>query len=69
MKGNLIFDFEHTLEFISENGTLKEMLLCLGELTTSDVRRKAVILPQKIILSEQSIQIGIGKIDRLRYGY
>lgn len=61
---NIKINFEHTYEFVSENGTLKEILLCLGKLSTSNIRRKAVILPQKIILSEQNIRIGIVKIGQ-----
>jgi SAM-dependent methyltransferase len=58
----LHFDCEHTFEFVSENGTLKEMLLCFGALATTNVRLKAVILPQKIMLSKKNISIEIEKI-------
>jgi hypothetical protein len=52
-----LFDFRNadlpensTLEFVSELGTLKEVLLCLGKLSTPGVIRKAVLLPSGIIL-------------------
>ncbi|MDO9576821.1 MAG: methyltransferase domain-containing protein [Candidatus Cloacimonadales bacterium] len=61
---NMKFDFEHTYEFVSENGTLKEMLLCMGKFATPNIRRKAVLLPQKIILSERNVQIGVDKIGQ-----
>lgn len=59
---NLEIAGEHTLEFISEKGVLKEMLLCLGELAMPNIRRKAVILPQKIILLEKDVQRTVGGI-------
>ena len=35
---------DSTLEFVSENGTLKEILLCMGKLATKNCERKAVLL-------------------------
>jgi len=39
-----------TLEFVSDNGVLKEILLCFGELATSGIKRKAVLLPENTSL-------------------
>jgi len=61
---NLNLEIDHTLEFISENGTLKEMLLCLGQLATPGSERIAIILPQKIELNNQNVQIGVSEIKR-----
>ncbi|MFC1898198.1 class I SAM-dependent methyltransferase [Candidatus Cloacimonadota bacterium] len=61
---NLNIAGEHTFEFVSENGTLKEILLCLGDLATPNVRRKAIILPQNIQLVNQNIQIEIKEIEQ-----
>lgn len=42
---DLKIDPGYTLEFVSERGTLKELLLCLGKTHTESVTRKAVLLP------------------------
>lgn len=55
--------YHHTLEFISENGTLKEILLCLGKLATKGVLRKAVLLPQNIELVNSSKKVDVISIN------
>jgi predicted RNA methylase len=36
---------DYTWEFISEDGVLKEILLCTGRFATKDINKKAVLLP------------------------
>ena len=50
---------EHTFEFVSENGTLKEILLCLGSLATPGVVRKAFLLPQNKTLINRNISVPV----------
>lgn len=53
-----LFDFANlplpdaTYEFVSEDGELKEILLCRGSLATENVLRKAVVLPQHAVLTD-----------------
>lgn len=53
-----------TLEFISEKGTMKEILLCLGKLSTSNTERKAVLLPQRIEICNSRIKLNIEEINK-----
>lgn len=43
-------NISHTWEFVSENRTLKEVLLCTGDFATKNYSRKSVILPNKQLL-------------------
>jgi hypothetical protein len=43
---------EYSLEFISENGNVKEILLCLGDFAKPDIRNIAVLLPENIKLDD-----------------
>ncbi len=52
-----------TLEFVSENGVLKEILLCTGELATNGVLRKAVLLPQQIVLQNNGCAIAVEPVS------
>ncbi|MBI9032014.1 methyltransferase [bacterium] len=48
----------HTWEFISEDGVLKEILLCTGSFATPNINRKVVILPQTVFTQNyQSVQV------------
>jgi len=55
---------DSTLEFISEDGTLKEILLCMGELATANCRRKAVLLPSNLTLQNSNIKIKVVEIQK-----
>ncbi|MCK5050665.1 MAG: methyltransferase domain-containing protein [Candidatus Cloacimonetes bacterium] len=55
---------DSTLEFVSENGTLKEILLCMGELATKNCERKAVLLPSNLTLQNSSIKIKVTNIQK-----
>ena len=55
----------HTFEFVSESGNLKEILLCFGNLTTKNVKRKAVLLPEKKILcNKENLLLSISEIKQ-----
>jgi len=59
---------DHTLEFVSEKGTLKEILLCLGDLKTKNVNRKAVLLPQSLNITDDKVcNIAVNRIDEYVY--
>jgi len=49
----------HTFEFISEEGVLKEILLCFGDIATKKVTRKAILLPDGIHLSNTNSSIPV----------
>jgi SAM-dependent methyltransferase len=49
----------HTFEFISEEGVLKEILLCFGDFATKNVTRKAILLPVGIYLSNNDSSIPV----------
>jgi len=49
---DLKIDQEYSLEFVSEKGTLKEILLCLGKIHTDSVTRKAVLLPSGLTIDD-----------------
>ena len=53
-----------TLEFVSENGTLKEILLCMGTLSPENCERKAVLLPSELILKNSNVKIEIVEIQK-----
>lgn len=55
---------DSTLEFVSENGTLKEILLCMGNLATENCERKAVLLPSNLTLQNSNINIEVTDIQR-----
>ncbi|MCF7792774.1 MAG: class I SAM-dependent methyltransferase [Candidatus Cloacimonetes bacterium] len=55
--------FEHTFEFISENGKLKEILLCSGKLHTIGITRKAVLLPQKTEILNSDKRVAVRPIN------
>ncbi len=50
----------HSWEFISENGELKEILLCLGKF--AQIGKKAVLLPKKIELIANNRKIEVSDI-------
>ena len=53
-----------TLEFVSENGTLKEILLCMGDLATENCERKAVLLPTNLTLQNSNTKTKITEIQK-----
>ncbi len=55
---------DSTLEFVSENGTLKEILLCMGDLATKNCERKAVLLPSYFTLQNSNIKIKVTNIQK-----
>ena len=55
---------DSTLEFVSENGTLKEILLCMGKLSTENCERKAVLLPSNLILQNSNAKIEVTEIQK-----
>ena len=55
---------DSSLEFVSENGTLKEILLCLGDLATKNCDRKAVLLPSNLTLQNSIIKIEVTDIQK-----
>lgn len=55
---------DSTLEFVSENGTLKEILLCMGELATENCERKAILLPSHLTLQNSNIKTKITNIRK-----
>lgn len=55
---------EYTLEFVSEDGVLKEILLCLGNLVTQGIKRKAVLLPAGRELNNNNTSIPIIGIQK-----
>ena len=55
---------DSTLEFVSENGTLKEILLCMGDLATENCERKAVLLPTNLTLQNSNAKIKITEIQK-----
>jgi len=60
---SIILEFPHTWEFVSENGTLKEILLCTGNLATKGVKRKAVLLPTEKVLSDNSSEVEVSDLS------
>jgi SAM-dependent methyltransferase len=61
---NLLNIHDSTLEFVSENGVMKEILLCTGIFAEHGIKKKAVILPHKIILNESETQPEFSKIKQ-----
>jgi len=59
---NLYISVDHSWEFISENGELKEILLCLGMFAQK--RNKAVLLPKKVELIANNEKIDVSKIKK-----
>ena len=58
----------HTFEFISENGELKEILLCFGDLATESILKKAILLPQNLEINDsENDDIGISQIDKFLF--
>ncbi len=55
---------DSTLEFISEDGTLKEILLCMGELSTENCKRKAMLLPFNLTLQNSNLKIEVVEIQK-----
>ncbi|MEA2097227.1 MAG: methyltransferase domain-containing protein [Candidatus Cloacimonadota bacterium] len=55
---------DSTLEFVSENGTLKEILLCMGKLSTENCERKAVLLPTNLTLQNSNVKSKITEIQK-----
>ncbi|MFO7895503.1 MAG: class I SAM-dependent methyltransferase [Candidatus Cloacimonadales bacterium] len=61
----LEISLRHSWEFISEQGELKEILLCLGDFATAG--KRAVLLPQGHILSATGQQVQVGGISNYLY--
>jgi hypothetical protein len=55
---------DSTLEFVSENGSLKEILLCMGKLSTKNCERKAVLLPTNLTLKNSNKKVEISEIQK-----
>ena len=55
---------DSTLEFVSENGTLKEILLCMGKLSTENCERKAVLLSYNHILQNSDVKTKVTEIQK-----
>lgn len=55
---------DSTLEFVSENGTLKEILLCMGDLATENCERKAILLPTTLTLQNSNTKTKITEIQK-----
>lgn len=55
---------DSTLEFVSENGTLKEILLCMGKLSTENCERKAVLLTYNLILQNSNVKTKVTEIQK-----
>ena len=55
---------DSTLEFVSENGALKEILLCMGDLATKNCERKAVLLPTNLTLQNSNAKTKITDIQQ-----
>lgn len=55
---------DSTLEFVSENGTLKEILLCMGDLATKNCERKAILLPTNLTLQNSNAKTKITEIKK-----
>ncbi len=58
---------DSTLEFVSENGTLKEILLCMGKLSTKNCERKAVLLSSNQILQNSDVKTKITEIQKILF--
>jgi SAM-dependent methyltransferase len=56
-----------TLQFVSEEGTLKEILLCLGELALPQVKRIAVQLPSGLTFAETGNSVSVQGIKQYLY--
>lgn len=68
-----VFDYQlesiagpHTWEFVSEDRVLKEILLCTGTFATSNILKKAVILPNTTFLENKN-SVGITEIKNYVY--
>jgi len=58
----------HTFEFVSENGELKEILLCFGELATEGIFKKAILLPENLEINNlEKDDIEISEIKKFLY--
>lgn len=55
---------DSTLEFVSENGTLKEILLCMGKLSTENCEQKAVLLSTNLTLQNSNAKTKITEIQK-----
>ncbi|MDP8203019.1 MAG: class I SAM-dependent methyltransferase [Candidatus Tenebribacter mawsonii] len=64
---NLELPKDSTLEFVSENGTLKEILLCMGKLSTKNCKRKAVLLTPNLMLQNSDVKIDVSEIQRYMF--
>lgn len=60
---SLKIDLPHTWEFVSENGTLKEILLCTGQLATPGIAHKAVLLPAEKVLTSTNADLEVTKLN------
>ncbi len=58
---------DSTLEFVSENGTLKEILLCMGKLSTKNCERKAVLLSSNLILKNSDVKTKVTEIQKILF--
>lgn len=57
---------EHTWEFISEEGVLKEILLCTGIFASKNIQRKAVLLPENVFI-QNSKSVEVSEIKKFIY--
>ncbi|MDP8269160.1 MAG: methyltransferase domain-containing protein [Candidatus Tenebribacter davisii] len=60
----LILPVDSTLEFISEDGVLKEILLCMGKLSNENCSRKAILLPSNMTLQNSDEKIKVSEIKK-----
>ncbi|MBN2829949.1 MAG: hypothetical protein JXR56_06495 [Candidatus Cloacimonetes bacterium] len=56
-----------TLQFVSEDGTLKEILLCLGGLATPNILRIAIQLPSELSFAETKEKVSVEEIKQYLY--
>ena len=59
---SLNLSYKHSFEFVSENGELKEILLCLGDF--ANLGKRAVLLPQEICLDENNQELTVSGIQK-----
>ena len=58
----IALNLPHTWEFVSEQGTLKEILLCTGELATAGILKKAVLLPTEDVLCSTQAELDVTEL-------
>ncbi|MCF7858587.1 MAG: class I SAM-dependent methyltransferase [Candidatus Cloacimonetes bacterium] len=58
---------DSTLEFVSESGNLKEILLCMGKLATKNCQIKAVLLPSLLTIHESRPHLDVSEIKNYLY--